>query len=178
MIDVRAIRKAIAGVLEGRQGSRGVTAGVFTSGVFDGQPTGAQQALSLSGPHRFDVRIGNRRSNGATFVSSIGSHSLVDYDVTIEVTTRTATTAELCKRDDVLHAIESDCDDAIQALTFPGNLFFDEDGNATGIASGLLQSPTKFGAPAHRITSQDWEAQLIKSEIVGLITLTVEANAA
>jgi hypothetical protein len=178
VIDVRAIRSAIADVLEGRSGVRGVEADVFLRGVHDGKPVGAQQALAMIGPHRFDVGLNNDRENGAAFPGAFASQSLVDMDVTIRIFTHVATSAQDCDRDEVLAKILADGRIAVNALRVPGNLLTDADGNATAIASGLLQGPSKVGAPTHRITSEDWDTQLIKSEISGLITLTVEANAA
>lgn len=179
MIEVAAIRSVIADVLEGSIGSRNSRlVGKFLRGTFEGQPTAAQQALSSMAPYRFDVVLGNRRDNAATYVSAQGSSSLVDYDVTIRITTRTATTAQDDDRALLLANLESDVDDAIQALTFAGNLLEDADGTETGIASGVMRAPAGERRPNHRVVSQDWKAQLITSEIVGHITLRVEANAA
>jgi hypothetical protein len=175
-MDTLAIVAAVSDLLEGAIGYRGVPAGTFVRGVFAGQPTGAQQALAMQARHRFDVDIPTTRDNASTYVGAFASKRIVDADVVIRVTTRVATTADAAARFTALRGIANDCDVAIKALRVPGNLEQDAAGNPTGICSGLMRGPGGAPAPVYRKASEDWRAQLVVSEITGLITIEVEAN--
>lgn len=166
------IRTAIAEVLEAA-----LTA-TFKRGVFPGQPLQAQQSMSMQdtvGVHWFDVQIADEEPHASSPVSARDPRRVLQLSITIPVTSHVATTAQDAERALKLSAIASDCDDAAQALSEPGALDETDDGDATGIVSGLMFGPGRSGTPTWRLVQEDWGAQLVRSAIVGSLIVNVEA---
>jgi hypothetical protein len=173
-----AIRSAIKDVLEGSVGSvRTMVGGQMLSGVFEGQADQARKAKTLhSATHRFDVRIASVRQHESSPVSAIGSYALKRADIFIDVTTKTATQVQEDKRDEVLSAVLSDCEQVAQALSYPTNVEQSAALAATGIVSGMLTGPGGEGSPVVEEPLQDWEKLEIKTRISAGCILRIEQN--
>ncbi len=166
-------RTAIRELLEGTLSSATVTAGMFGYGVFEGQPIQATQAMAVQtaiATHRFDVQF-TAFSNHATTHARRGSRRLVTAAVTIPMWTHVATTAQATDRSAVLAAIGEDMAAGMRALGYPNALEATSDDDATTIVGGLLHGPGGAGFPQWRVVNADWNAQLVRSEIVGSLIL-------
>lgn len=174
----KAIREVIANVLEGTVGTtRTVEEGKFLRGVFDGQNVRAQKALASQkqdADHRFDVSVSPLRSHSASAVSAISSRRIDTLAVVVTVTTSTKTRVEAEARDDVLANIASDCDDAIQALSYPGNLASTLGGVATNVVSGLMLGENGTGHPSWQLVNVDWTRNQARSQIVGSVVVRID----
>jgi hypothetical protein len=177
-----AIRNVIAEVLEGRVGTTRTVSRdpqVFLRGVFDGQgdaATKAKAAQTSAARHRFDVQLGSMRNHDATPVSATSSNRIVTIPVRIDVTTSSATKVQESKRDDLLDSIASDCDDAIQALAFPGNLATTEGSVSTNIIAGMLLGDGAVGAPRWEMGAVDWTRNLARSRITGAVIVSISQD--
>lgn len=164
-----AIRQAVIDLAEGAiTGIRDLDSGVFRFGVFDGQPLPAMIAKGIqkhNARHWFDVSVSRARDHASTPVSAIGNRRNTFMTVTVDIWTHTATTAQEDKRKTLLAELESDCDDLIQALHYPGNLTDTQDGTTTGLIGGMLFGPGGSGAPEYVMVSADWKTQTIRSRI-------------
>lgn len=169
------IRTAIKELAEGDIGTtRVMTSNVFLHGVFDGQPTGAQQAKAMhTGTHRFDVELGDLEDHEASPISAKAPTRFARLSVTIPVVTHTPTTVDDAARRSVLADIESDCDDLIQALHFPANLDATAASGATNIVSGHLLGPDGTGEPTWVLDFADWGESLIRSQITAQATVEI-----
>lgn len=170
------IRQTIIDVLESSVGNLQIDAGKFAFGVFEGQPTGAQQAKAVQSAvaaHRFDVVLSPLRNSDATNVAVNAVRRICELDITIPIWTHVKTTAQEDERKTILASIESDCEDAIQVLAHPSNLTESAAAGATNIVSGMMLGPGGQGAPQYRTVDADWKTQLVKSEIVGTLIVTV-----
>ena len=172
-----AQRTAIIELLEGDIGTIfTVAANTFAFGVFEGQPDGAQRALATdraTATHRFDVEFGEVVDHEATPLSAKASTRIVRVAVAIPVWTKTATTIEETARRELLASIEGDCDTAIRALSFPGNLTQTSGSVATDIAGGFMTAAGGQGAPTWSLEFADWDRNIIKSRIDGEITVSI-----
>jgi hypothetical protein len=169
-IAAEAIFNAITEALNGTLTStRGVDKNAMGSGVFDGQPVQAQQARARNTgkAHWFDVRMLGQLRHGSTPASINGSYRNVLVPVEVTITTTLKTTAQDSDRMAQRAAAASVADDAVQALTYPGNLTTDAAGTATGIVSGMLFGPDGTGLPQWSVTAEDWDLQLHRSVIRG-----------
>lgn len=170
------IRQAIIDVLESNVGTLQIDAGKFAFGVFDGQPTAAQQAKAVQttiATHRFDVELGQLRNNEASTVGVNSTRRIADLDVRIPIWTHVGTTAQETERKAILATIASDCESAIQVLGHPSNLAQSAAAGETNIVSGMMLGPSGNGTPEYRAVSADWQKQLVQSEIVGTLIVTV-----
>lgn len=166
-------RTAIIELLEGTLPSDFVSAGLFAYGVFDGQPLQAQQAAAVQtgiATHRFDVRFTANTDHVST-PSRRGSKRLLTLGVSVAMWTHVATTAQEADRSTVLADIGDDAAAAMRALGFPHAIEATDDDAATGIVGGLLHGPGGNGFPRWRVVDADWNAQLIRSEIVGSLII-------
>lgn len=166
------IRAAIREVMEAA-----LTA-TFKYGTFAGQPIEAQQAMARQtaiGTHRFDVELATEEAHASSPVSARDPRRVLQVDVTIPLITHVATTAQETERALILNAIASDADDASQALSGPGALEQTEAAVATQIVSGMMFGPGRTGTPVWRVTREDWEQQLVRSEITGSLVVATEA---
>lgn len=173
-----AIRQAIIERLEGGTGPVTVDAGTFKFGVFEGQPDAAKQSKAMQADvaaHRFDVKFSPLRNSEASTVGTNTARRIVEVDVTIPVWTHVKTTAQETERKAILAAIESDCEDAIQVLGYPSSLSATAASEATSIVSGLMLGPGAVSMPTFETLEADWAKQLIKSQIVGTLIVTVTA---
>ncbi len=157
------IRDAIIELLDGTTSSiRAVTSATFAFGVFAGQPVAAQEALvtdTATGTHRFDVEFGPLTDHISTPSPSAATSRLARLQVSIPVWTKVATTVEESERRSRLAAIRDDCETAMQALGFPGNLRQTAAAGATNLAGGMMSGL------AWRIESEQWDRNLIISRI-------------
>jgi hypothetical protein len=172
---VKTIRRAIRELLEGSIGGfRTIPQGTFKYGTFDGQALAAEQATSLQhdlGYHWFNVRIGRVRRNASTPVSSMGNYRHANVDIAIEVTTHAPSTVEEDARDDVLADVVVTMEQAVAALSYPGNLDADSTDAVTGIVSGCLLGP---GEGELEYDSQpNWDQQLVRSNIAALAIVQI-----
>lgn len=172
-----AQRTAIIELLEGDIGSsRTVPESTFEFGVFDGQPDAAMVAKAIdrsTATHWFDVEFGEVVDHEASPVSIKASTRIVRVQTSIPVWTKTATTVEETARKSLLASIESDCDTAIQALTYPGNLTQTSGATATNIVGGFMTAVGGKGSPVWSVEFPDWELGLIHSRIDGELTVTI-----
>lgn len=173
---VSAITEALTGVLVS---TRNMDPSVLAPGVFEGQPKQAQQARALTdATHRFDVRLLGQQRHPSTPVSIKSSHRNVLVPIDVTITTRLQSTVQDTERDAVRASLASDVDDAVQALTYPGNLTDDSLGTVTGIVSGMLFGPDGSGTPQWSVTSEDWSTHLLKSVIrASAIVVVTQATA-
>lgn len=168
------MRRAIIDLLEGSIDSvRRLEIGKFRYGAFTGQTDTAIQARIVQGGHWFDVRFLSVRSHPATSVSATGNRRIAVAEIAIPLWTNASTTIQEEDRSAVLSDIMSDLEDACQALHFPNNLSADKDGNTNEIVDGLLQGPNNTSDPEFRIVREDWDAQLIQSEITASAILAI-----
>ena len=177
-INAANIRTSIIELLEGDIGSiRTLTAAEFKFGVFEGQSVTAQQAKTLdtsTGVHWFDVQLGSLTRHPASTHSALHSRRIARLDVTIPVWTRLSSTVQETQRKSDLANIESDLDDAVQALHYPDNLQQTAAAGATNIISGLLLGPgEQAGPPEWSLVELDWEDQLARHVIRGSALLNI-----
>jgi len=171
------IRTAVIELLNGTTSSiRQMTAATFAFGVFEGQPDGAQRALiadTATGAHRFDVEVGRVSNHESSSPSFASTRRLVAVRVSIPVWTKVSTTIEQSDRRSRLASIRDDCDAAMQALAYPGNLRQTSGADDTNIASGCLTGLT------WRLERQLWDRGYIVSRIEGqaLLRQTVLTHA-
>ncbi len=176
-IAAAAIRQSIKEVMQGQAGEvRTVDSSKFGYGVFDGQPTAAQQARAIQDAdktHRFDIKLGSYELQAASPLSSNAPTRNIRVPITIGVWTTLRSTAQEAERDEQRDAITADADEAIQALSYRGNLTQDSALRQTNIVSGLLQGPDGKGPPRWRLVSEDWKAHLLRSEITASAIVVV-----
>lgn len=163
-------RTVIAEVLEGAIGStRTLTAAKYLRGVFEGQPEQAQKALAIqttAGRHRFDVRVRRVASHSATY----GQHHsgrILAVDVEILVTSALATVAQRTQRETDVALVLADCELAVEALGYPGNLRVTDAGAPTYILGACMRGGEGASAPRILPGKQDWERQLMTTVIAG-----------
>jgi hypothetical protein len=176
-IAAAAIVNAIVEALDGTMNStRDVDAAALGGGVFEGQPVQAQQSRAIQTAdkrHRFDVRLMGQQRHASSPASIKASHRTALVPVQIDITTTLKTTAQESERFAQRASVASDADDAIQALTYPGNLTTDDADTATGIVSGMLFGPDGSGQPQWSVVSEDWSRHLLKSVIRGSAIVVV-----
>jgi len=164
-----AIRTSIKELLQGTIGTtRTVGSTLYGYGIFIGQPTMAQQALTIqSGTKRsrFDIRLSSMIPHPSTPLSIKSSYRNIVVGVEIDINTTLNSTAMETARNTQREVIESDADVAIQALCYPGNLTTTSASVATGIIGGMLFGPGGKGTPAWQVTSEDWTTHILRSVI-------------
>lgn len=172
---VATIRAAIRELLEGQIGVYRVPAqGLFKYGTFDGQPLPAEQAHALQadvGRHWFNVRAGRIGSNRSTPIATNANYRHANVFLTIELSTHLASTVEEDERDEVLGMVGSDMEAARAALSYPGNLDADSQGDSTLIVGGMLLGPDEGELDYESVP--DWGAQLIRSRINALAIVQI-----
>ncbi len=171
-----AIRTSIKELLQGSIGTtRTVSSGKFRYGVFEGQPLGAQQAKAINTSYtsRFDIKLRQMVDHGATPMSIKSSFSVARFSIEIPIVTTLRSTAQETERDTDLALVASDCDVAIQALCYPGNLTQTSAAVATGIVSGLMVGPEGTGRPHWESVEEDWENHLLRSRISGSVSVVI-----
>lgn len=172
---VRTIRRAIKELLQGEIGAfRTIAQGTFKYGTFDGQPLPAEQAQSLEGDvgrHWFNVRVGRVRRNASTPVSSMGNYRHANVDLLIEVTTHAGSTVDEDARDQLLGDVVCDLEQAVAALSYPGNLDADSTAGATNIISGCLLGPGEGELEYESVPR--WDQQLVRSTIAALAIVQI-----
>ena len=175
------IRTAIVELVRGSIGTtRVVPAGMFGEGVHAGQKPSAQQAKALNRnyTHRFDVAVRVAGVHEASAVSVKTSSRISRFAVEIMFTTKLKSVVQDEARDDVLARVAGDGDVVIQALNYPNNLLTTNDGEATGIVSGMLLGPDNTSTPRWELVEENWEQQLLRSRIVAeAIVIQVQAVA-
>ena len=171
-----AIHNAIRSLLEGAIGAvRVTTPGMFVYGTFDGQAAAATRAraLDVTAVHRFDVKLGAHRMHGATPISAKSSTKISTVPVTIDVTTKFKAATLQTDRDAQRALAADDCQLALQALEYPGNLSQDASANPTGIVSGMLMGDDGKGHPAWEVVEEDWKQLYLRSRISGTVVVAV-----
>lgn len=181
-IAAAAIRTAITELLEGTIGTtRTVTANKFKSGAFEGQPIAATQAKTAitTYNHRFDVRILSLRGkHGASPMSIKASHRIERATIEIPLWSHLASTVQDSSRATQREEIENECDMAIQALCYPGNLTQTSAAVTTGIVSGLLVGPDGSGVPTWTVIEENWQRHMLRSVIRASASLIITQAAA
>lgn len=177
MSQAALIRTALVQLMEGSLGSvRKLPMGLFGFGVFEGQPSAAQQARAsdVRYQHQFDVIIGQARPHKATPLSTKASYRIEARAVSIRIVTRLATSADEPSRLEQRERIEQAVSDATGALSYPGNLLTTVAGEATGITSGMLVGVDDgTGWPRYEVISEDWKKQLHTCRILGVAIVNV-----
>lgn len=190
-----AIRAVISDALKGFVGeNRRMPPHVFVRARFSTRTLEQKQLIanSLASPtrHAFDIVLTPVVDNAATSISSSSSSRIANIAVQIFILTPTPKGACECEvgfgkpqdngiteaQDAAIDSEISDLDDAVQALSYPGNLTVTEAGRVTHIVSGMLLGPNGTGVPEYRITNQDWESMFIESRILARAIVTVTAN--
>jgi hypothetical protein len=178
--DAAALRCAIGDLLEGRIGLvRTLDEGRFAPGVFKGQPEETQKSLAVqtqTARHRYDVELGGMRNHIATGVATLGPRRIAEVGVTVRVTTAVVTPNQRAQRDTDIGEILQDCSDAAWALAYPGCLAETFEGDATGlIDGGSLLGPGDASVADVQIVNEDWQRQLITTEIRGRVIVDLSA---
>lgn len=149
---------------------------LFGFGVFDGQPMTAQQARAASPQyqHQFDVTVGSSRPHKATPFSNKANYRIEARAVSLRVVTSLSVTSDELARLEQREKVEQACSDAIGALSYPGNLLFTVNGEATRIVSGMLcGADDGLGVPRYELVSEDWKRQLHTARIQGVAIINV-----
>lgn len=171
------IRTALIELMEGSLGLvRRLPPGLFQFGVFDGQPTAAQQARAMDSryQHQFDVLVSGARPHKSTPLSTKASYRTEARQVQLRITTHLSTTADQMARLEQREKIEQACADAIGVLSYPGNLSATRAGRATHVISGVLVGAEDgSGWPRYEVMSEDWKKQLHVCRISGVAIVTV-----
>lgn len=171
------VRTAIVQLLEGSLGGvRKLPMGLFSFGVFDGQPAAAQQTRALDPryQHQFDVLVNSARPHKATPLSTKASYRIESRAIVIRIVTHLSTSADELARLEQRERIEQACTDAVSVLAYPGNLATTVAGEATMITSGVLcGAEDGSGWPRYEVVSEDWKRQLHTSRILGVAIVNV-----
>ena len=171
------IRLAIREVLQGDTGSiRTMTPGVLAPGVWEGQTDQQQKATILDtagGLYHFDVRLGPLGHHPATPLSIKGNTRISQLGITIDFWGPLATEAEADQRQTDLAVFENALDDAVQALTYPGNLTQTSSAAATGIVSGCLVGFDGSSIPEIDQADEDWGRKIVHSQLRATAILTI-----
>ena len=175
MINAATIRRAVRDLLEGKTGVvRRVPVDAFGYASFDGQSETTQEArIVIEGKRSvFDVQIKGYKNHAATPITIKASHRTVVADIQIPTWTLLRKYDQAFIRDQQRAEIEHDCDTAIQALCYPGNLTTSCD-ESTNIVSGMLHGPDGYGAPTWSVIEEDWPTHRLRGVIEALAIIEV-----
>lgn len=170
---IGAIRTAIAEILEGALGTIHPAAGTFQRGAFDGQPDDAKLSRlrqTSTATHWFDVTVGEHDNHASSPLSARHGHRrLTALPITVDIWSGLGTEAQESDRGTLLATIASDCEDARQALGYPGSLAETADEIETGIIGGLMRGPAYTGLPEWERVDEDWGKRWLHSQISGML---------
>lgn len=173
---ISAIRTAVAEILEGSLGTIKPAAGTFERGAFEGQPDEAKLAKlrqTSTATHWFDVVVGEHENHASSPLSARHGHRrLTALPITVDIYTGVATEAQESERATLLAAAYSDCEDARQALGYPGNLAETVAGLETGIVGGIMRGPAYTGLPDLDRLQEDWGSRWMHSQISGMLVVS------
>ena len=174
---IAAVRTAVRELAEGTIGSSAtVPVGLFAYGVYDEQPTQAQQALAAQvqdARHRFDVVVGRVARHPSSPVSALSKRRIVTLPVTVNIYTKLATTAQEAQRSADLERIPDDADTLIRALNRPHNLDATDGGVLTRVVSGMMLGPGGDGAPEWELIDEGRDKGVARSRITGACIVDV-----